>query len=86
VKSDLKDLAPGRTGAAFPHDQDQTPPARHTRRRRARRSASSDRVTHTVPRGAREGRGGSDRLEQRRRASKSKTRLKAKKTTSVPRT
>jgi hypothetical protein len=83
VKSDLKDLTPGRAGAAFPHDRDETPPKRHTRRRRARPSATSDRVPHVVPRGARERRGGSDRLEERRRASKSKTRMKSKRTTAV---
>jgi hypothetical protein len=68
VRSDLKDVTPGKVGAAFPHDLEQTPPSRKDRHR-AEASSRSDHVPHAVPRGDREPRGGRDRTERRHRST-----------------
>jgi hypothetical protein len=66
VASDLKDVAPGRWGAAFPHDREQTSPVRRDRRPKAAGDRSND-VPRATPRGDNEQRGGRDRTERKRR-------------------
>src|SRR4051794_20240757 len=64
VKSDLKDITPGKRGAAFPHDREQSAPTRKDRWPKPFGSRS-DHVPHAVPRGTNEPRGGRDRVERR---------------------
>jgi len=42
VRSDLKDLTPGKRGAMFPHDLEQTPKSRKTRHRKPRGARSGN--------------------------------------------
>jgi hypothetical protein len=67
VRSDLKDVTPGKRGAAFPHDLEQTPKSRKTRRRKAA-GARSGNAPSTIARPDPERRGGRDRAERKRRA------------------
>ena len=65
VRSDLKDLTPGRAGAQFPHDLEQTPPSRHDRQREEP-GGRHDHVPHALDRPEPEQRGGHDRSERKR--------------------
>jgi hypothetical protein len=65
VRSDLKDLTPGKQGAAFPHDVAQTAKSRKDRHP-VGPGDRSDHVPHAIPRGDNEQRGGRDRVERRR--------------------
>lgn len=67
VKSDLKDLTPGKAGAAFPHDLEQTPKSRKNRKRKPQGARSGNAPT-SVGRPARQLTGGRDRTERKRRA------------------
>ncbi len=66
VKSDLKDVTPGRAGAAFPHDQTTTPLTRKTRWPK-KPGARSTRIPRAIPRADPEQRGGRDRAERKGR-------------------
>jgi hypothetical protein len=66
VHSDLKDVTPGKRGAAFPHDLERTPKSRKTRRRKAAGDRSGNAPT-SILRPAPERRGGRDRSERKRR-------------------
>jgi len=65
VRSDLKDVKPGKFGAAFPHDLEQTPKSRKTRHRKERGDRSGNAPT-AIPRPDPELRGGRDRSERKR--------------------
>lgn len=69
VHSDLKDVSPGKRGAAFPHDLEQTPKSRKTRHRKAAGSRSGN-APSAIPRADAERRGGRDRTERKRRAAR----------------
>jgi hypothetical protein len=64
VRSDLKDITPGKTGAAFPHDLEQTPPRRKDRWPKPIGSRSNH-TPRAIARGTNERRGGRDRVERR---------------------
>jgi hypothetical protein len=66
VRSDLKDIKPSRSGAAFPHDQEQTPASRKDRWPKPPGSRSNH-VPHAIELGTNELRGGRDRVERRGR-------------------
>ncbi|HEX8794189.1 MAG TPA: hypothetical protein VF765_24770 [Polyangiaceae bacterium] len=65
VRSDLKDVTPGRAGAMFPHDVEQTPPSRHDRQPEEPGSRQ-DHVPHPIDEPEPERRGGRDRVERKR--------------------
>ena len=64
VRSDLKDLTPGKRGALFPHDLEQTPKSRKNRKRKATGSRSGN-APSTIGRPDREPHGGRERRERK---------------------
>lgn len=65
VKSDLKDLSPGKRGAMFPHDLEQTPKSRKNRKRKPQGSRSGNAPT-AIGRPAAQRTGGRERAERKR--------------------
>jgi hypothetical protein len=68
VKSDLKDLQPGKRGAEFPSDREKVKGERPDRRAKGA-SARAQRVPRVVPKGDNEQRGGRDRAERKHRSA-----------------
>jgi hypothetical protein len=68
VKSDLKDVQPGKRGAAFPSDREKVKGERPNRRATSA-SARKQRVSRAVPEGDNEQRGGRDRAERKHRSA-----------------
>jgi hypothetical protein len=68
VKSDLRDVHPGKRGAEFPSDEEKIKGER-TGRRPDAPGARAQRVPRATVQGSNERRGGRDRAERKRRGS-----------------